>query len=392
MMMKKMMETEPNEYRLILYSDSEYPVQSCSSFSTLEEVFNSLDEDEDYDEGLTRFAFAYRERNNGQKLPYESGTGFSYKNDYSSNINHIRYNNGYSYSLFHEEDEPFKVQKIKGDELKNLCGKTDNEIFTKVPEKYNNVYSDTKLGEIDKFIDLESDKLNIKIKDDGKNGDRIAYSVKLTNNENPTNNENIDSSVDYVSLGDFEINFRNYLKSKGILIGNSLDFNGWIYIEADEGVALDELPINFEGYTLKSHGGIILKSKGNIQIKGNIKSENPDDRKVLTIMTLGNDSDIIIAENVTELNVSLISKNGQVKLLGNPNVNDDNELKIYGNIIMKRIYSNDLQLESMKRGLSIVYNTNLSAPPFNTDEGKSDREKNLLMFNIKQNPIYYEKE
>ena len=53
---------------------------------------------------------------------------------------------------------------------------------------------------------------------------------------------------------------------------------------------------------------------------------------------------------------------------------------------MGKISNSDTQLDNMKRGLFLNYNTNLSAVPYNQDTANSKEEQNLLMFCLKSNP------
>ncbi len=172
-----------------------------------------------------------------------------------------------------------------------------------------------------------------------------------------------------------------YLEAKGIAVNDNIDFNGWLFIKNESN---NEFVLNLNNKKLISNGGIIL-SEGNLRIKSDIKCFDDNDKKYLTILTLGENADIIIEREVEQLNASLVSKGGQVKLDG---VGSDKYLEINGNVIMKKINKGDEGLNYMKRGVKIKYNNNLSAFPFKATE----EEKMALMYNLNNNPKVYKYE
>ena len=114
------------------------------------------------------------------------------------------------------------------------------------------------------------------------------------------------------------------------------------------------------------------------------------------MLALGNQNskgNITIRSNVTEVNASLISKNGYVYLEDDNNTNKKINLDIYGNIVMHSIVANSkkaiIEQAGLRRGLRLNYRPELSAiPDFNNKNeiDKSRTEYNLLMFNISDNP------
>ena len=300
-------------------------------------------------------------------LPYESYTAM-----YASKLDMRIYNNDLAYvATENTVDYPFKRGQISDGDLKKLCGIDGNDetnlatssdkIFETVPSegkaKYADIYgSNVDLKNIDNFIDAEKLYLN-------KNGKRIAYSVTLT-----SDSEKKDKLDDVVLTSDK--NFIEYLKFKGILKENNLDFDGWMYLDNAEGI---DFKLDFNKYKTITNGGIIL-SDGNISIKGNIESSNSS---LFTIIALN--GDINIESSATRIDASLISKTGQVIIEGDGNTN---ELNITGNIVMKKIPSGDLK--GMKRGMNLNYNTSLSAQPYNKDANEKIRsEYPLLMIDLK---------
>ena len=381
-------EDDESYLSLNFYYESEFKKASSYDFATRAEAEEYADENDNsgYDEELTDFAFDYRGRFSN-KLEYDT-----YIDNYSSIIETKRYNNSYGYVLKPDCERPLG-EVFKGGKFKKLCKELENDIFTKVPKtnvsdndagNYQRIYPDSKLGELDKFIN--SEKLSI-----GPNGNRIAYTLTLK--PSSTGTKQIETDCIYTSNETISNDFIKYLKAKGLLIGNKLDINGWIYINSDE------LPDSFV-FTLNlnssirfvSHGGIIL-SNGKIRLMSDIlsdsgaeaNSEDMVDRKYLTIMTLGHEGDIEIYRGVKRLDASLISKKGQVKLDGDASTNDSDRLYVIGNIVMKKIARGEEGLNSMRRGLFLNYNTNLSAIPYKT----TPEEQSVLMFHIKEHPKLY---
>ena len=356
---------EDDFYKLNYYEDS-----------TLFEAALDEDSDEcDYD--LTEFRNAY-------EIKFLELLDFNtYRSAFGSRVESIPYNNDYTYVFKRDEAYPFH-NILKDPELEKLCDrKSSSELFVKIPNtekaQYGNIYKDIKdLTQLGSFIDPQKLSIN-------PEGSRIAHYLKLV----PPDNEKTRGSIVLQKSDKVSNVFINYLKTKNILLNEGLDLNGWLYIDTDELDDEFELPLKFGNKKILSQGGIIL-SKGKITIDDNIPND-PDNH--LTLITLGNDNskgNITIKNNVTEVNASLISKNGHVYL------EDDNNSKIsldiYGNIIMRDIGFNSkksiIEKAGLRRGLRLNYRPELSAiPEFNNRKeiDKSRSEFKSLMFNIKDN-------
>ena len=351
-------------------------------YENADDFANALDEDQDdCDYDLTEFRLAY-------ELKFLNLLEFEiYRSTFGSRVESVPYNTDYTYTFKRDEAFPFH-NVLKDEELEKLCDrKSDADIFVKIPNsekaQFGNIYQDIKdLTVLENFIDQQ--KLSIM-----PNGNRVAYSLKLV----PADREKTRGSIVLEKSDKVSEVFMNYLKKKNILLEEGLDFNGWLYIDSDDFDEEFELPLKFGNKKLLSQGGIIL-SKGKIIIEENILN---DPKNHLTLLTLGNDNskgNITIRNNVTEVNASLISKNGHVYL------EDDNSRKInldvYGNIIMRDVGLNSkksiIEQAGLRRGLRLNYRPELSAiPNFNNSKeiDKSRSEYNLLMFNIKDNPKSY---
>ena len=160
---------------------------------------------------------------------------------------------------------------------------------------------------------------------------------------------------------------------------NKLDINGWLYINNEAG--FDEIPIDLNNLANTSNGGIILSS-GKLCLKSNLKTDNGSHFSLIAL-----NGDIVIEENVTTVKGSLIAPNGQVKLIGNAN---SQKLTIDGNIVMNKISKGDVKGSdvNIKRGLTLNYNRDLAAIPYNDKVngfGEERTETNLLMFDLKEN-------
>ncbi len=361
---------EDFEYDILGNYPSNHDFKEASSYNyeSLKEIEDEEESERDslYDEDLTDFAFRYRDEHSKNKLEFDH-----YLQEFSSKIEFDNYNKGYAYALNHTEEFPFKNNLLEGDEFKKLFKKKDKDIFIDVPNtkeaKYNNIYPDAKLGQIGEFLNV--DKLNINGIEKGRNY-RIAHTLTFTSTEPDF------KSIDCFYPNEVEIDFINFLKNKGILVKNKLNFNGWLYINNESEDT--DLILNLRGMKLISHGGIIL-SNGNLRIKSDIMSEMDDNKKCLTLITLGENKDIIIDDKVNRLDASLFSKGGQVILEGRGNTQ---YLEVNGNVVMKKIHSGENGIKAMMRGLKLNYNNLLSAIPYkNTEE-----EKSMLMFNLEDNP------
>ena len=358
---------DDNDYDLLAFYRTTKAFKSASSYDykTQDEAEDAFEDDENdyYNDELTDFAFKYRKAHGDKKLEHEE-----YLKLFSSKIESDGYNKGYPFALNHSEEFPFKKNVIEGNELKRLLNKEDKDILRNVPytinAKYNEIYNDAQLGEIDKFLDIN--KLNISDFEKSNRNYKIAQSLKIISDE-PDN-----KSLDYLNSKNLDKDFLKYLKTKGILVNNELNLNGWLFINNETDT---DLTLNLKDITIVSHGGIIL-TNGNLYIKSDLKSSN---NSFLTLVTLGDNKDIKIDEKVNNLCASLVSKGGQVVLKGRGNIPP---LNVYGNIVMKKIHQGEKGLEGMMRGVKLFYNTNLSAKPFKN----SNEENNLLMINLNDNP------
>ena len=288
-----------------------------------------------------------------------------YLEEYGTKVTNSRYNKDFTYYIAKEKGKApadqqypleFCTDLIKGD-LEKLCkNQKDDKIFLSVPNaeraaEFRNIYSDSvTLEKLDNFLDPEKIGLNI----DSDNS-RIGY---------------------YCSLEKSNNNIEEYFKIRGFQKNKDLDLNSWVYIDNKDGKE-----IKLKDFNVVNHGGIIL-SEGDIVINGNIKSVN--DAHFTIIALNGN---IIVERSVENIDASLISANGQLKLEGDEK---DHKLTIKGNIVMKSISSNNNKIDysKMKRGLFLNYNADLSAIPYfrnkyNVEESKT--ELPLLMFDLKDN-------
>ncbi len=301
-----------------------------------------------------------------------------------------RYNRDYTYYLAQtkgasaeERDYPIERGLFNDDNLKKICDENSDFKFSKIPSvekkaEYENIYpdiiNDNDLENLSDF--LNPDKLSIN--PDSDNNKRIAYKVKLTEEDKPYKyriyNNYRENTIKIEDVNKAKEDFANFLKYRNLIYDDKIDFNGWIYVDNSD-VNLDELTLNFSNAKLVSHGGIIL-SNGDIFIESDIK--NPADGKNhLTI--IAEKGNVIIGDKVTQVDASLVAGGGQVILKGN------GKLTVNGNIVMKKLNSVDM----IKRGMELKYNTDLSVIPFtrkyNLGEGSS--ELPMLMFDIKENMV-----
>lgn len=161
-----------------------------------------------------------------------------------------------------------------------------------------------------------------------------------------------------------------------------LDLNGWLFIDCDSDKDLD---ININACRPISQGGMIVANRGSgkidIRIKGFIDGEH-----ISLINLSGN---IVIEKDVKKLNTSLIASKGQIKLECDSNINIDDKLTIYGNMVMNNI-SKKLIENNTQRALFLDYNESLAAIP---NQSNPDLEEDkllrtefpLLMFDLKEN-------
>ncbi len=358
------------DYDLLSYVSSDnFKYASSYDFNSYEEAFEAHEDDEDdFDDDLTEFAFKYRSFYSN-KLEYDV-----YYDKFSSRIESIPYNNDYPYVLNHFVEDPFKENIVKGNKFKRLCKKRGNSLFTDIPStddvKYNRILSVNELGELNKYLDQNNVHIN---GNDRNNNQRIAYYLTLTSEDS--------QKVNCLDFADIETSFIKYLEAEGIVINDNIDLNGWLFINNESG---NDFILNLNNKKIMSNGGIILSS-GNLRINSDIKSVSSTDKKYLTILTLGENANIIVERTVEQLDASLVSKCGQVRLEG---LGSDKYLEVNGNIVMKKINKGEEGLLAMRRGVKINYNNNFSAFPFKATE----EEKKALMYYLKDNPKVYKYE
>lgn len=277
----------------------------------------------------------------------------TYKKDYATTIESVFYNKDYLYSINNNNiDYPIERGNVNDVKLKSLAGHSSSvnkSDFIAIPEGYNKIYDGADLTALSIFLDKE--KLSIE-------------------GDDPTHEKN--KRIAYAT--DQGGNLKDYFKNKGLLEGNDLNLNGWVYVKGGAG------EVNIEKYDVVSHGGIIVDG-ADICIKDNISCKNSAH---LTILSLtGN---IIIEDNVTKIEASLVAGGGQVKLNGRANLG---QLEVKGNVVMKKIpRGNDSINSKMARGLKLCYKDCLSALPDKEDDDRS--ELPLLMFDLKENPKMYD--
>jgi hypothetical protein len=288
----------------------------------------------------------------GTELQYEE-----YNEKIASRLISERYNNDYTYILTNNMvDYPISRGGVSDKKLKELCGNyKDSNIFCEVPyskmARYNDIFGND-LTKLDVFLDKE--KLFIDGSENTTNNTRLIGSTKIKNQN------------DFIS----------YMTSNGYLSKNTLDLNGFIYLDCD-----GDIELTLDKCQVKSHGGIIL-SQGNLLIKGDINSSSGAH---LTLLALK--GDITVEKNVQNIDASLIAGEGQVKLIGDAR---DSELTVNGNIVMKSVKRGNINTDEsirLKRGLNLNYNNALSAIPA-FDDGNIEEEHSelpLLMYGLTNN-------
>jgi hypothetical protein len=169
------------------------------------------------------------------------------------------------------------------------------------------------------------------------------------------------------SSGGAPANLLNELKNRGLLVDNTLQLNGWIYVDADAPLTLTQ------SMTIKGNGGIVLR-KGNITIRHEIK---PDPARspapILTLVT--KDGDILVETN-RDVHASLIAPAGKV-LIGNAG-----RPTIKGQMIMRQF-----DITCASQGAKLDYDPLLAVlPNQTTDEDRS--EKALLGITVNPQPVF----
>lgn len=357
------------EFEVLPYVDFEEDLPIYTAYTTDTSLYGS-----DAYGKLMRFSLHYCTIKGKSELEYEP-----YLKGYASKLGHRRYTKDYAYYLTVKSEEYSEFPEFTDSKLSALCNLSSNDTyFLGLPfsEKvqYNKIY-DVKVCELDKLFNADALSINPEKEDKRK---RIAYCLKLLNNPP----DDFSSTEFLISKGDeVEKDIIDYLEFKGLINDNKLDINGWLYINNEAG--FDEIPINFDSLKNISNGGIILSS-GKLCLKSNIETE-PNNSSHFSLIALN--GDIVIEEKVTTVKGSLIAPNGQVRLIGNAS---SQKLTIDGNIVMNKISKGDVKGDSVniKRGLTLNYNRNLAAIPYNDKVngfGEERTERHLLMFDLKEN-------
>ncbi|HOT27033.1 MAG TPA: hypothetical protein PLU72_02515 [Candidatus Ozemobacteraceae bacterium] len=156
----------------------------------------------------------------------------------------------------------------------------------------------------------------------------------------------------------------NNLRDRGLLKGNKLDLNGWVYVPgAADMVIKDNLDVI-------SNGGIVLE-KGNILISNKINATVGSEFKVLQLVTL--DGDITLDIN-GPVQAALTAPKGRVT------VTDNGRPQIKGAVAMKRF-----DISSASQGAELEYALPLAALPEQTADEMS--EQDLLSFTLNPTPL-----
>lgn len=355
-----------NEFEVLPHVDFEEDLPIYTAYTTDTSLYGS-----DAYGKLMRFSLHYCTIKGKSELEYEP-----YLKGYASKLGHRRYGKDYAYIL---TENKVDFPEIVDSKLSALCNlSSDDKSFLRLPysEKvqYNKIYNVEKC-ELDKLFNADALSINAEKEDKRK---RIAYCLKLLNNPP----DDYSSTEFLISKGDeVENDIIDYLEFKGLINDNKLDINGWLYINNEAG--FDEIPINFDSLKNISNGGIILSS-GKLCLKSNIETE-PNNSSHFSLIALN--GDIVIEEKVTTVKGSLIAPNGQIRLIGGAS---SQKLTIDGNIVMSKICKGDVKGDNVgiKRGLTLNYNRNLAAIPYNDKVngfGEERTESNLLMFDLKEN-------
>ena len=290
-----------------------------------------------------------------------------YNDTFASRLLQNRYNEDYTYILTNNKiDYPISRGNINDDKLKKLCDASNTILINEVPSNGNARYSDIFGSDLTKLsVFLDKEKLFIDGTTPDPNDIEPKRNLRLMDSFHV---KEIDSQKAYSKT------INDYLTNNGYLNNGSLDLNGFIYFDVDENISYD-----FEVDKLKvmRNSGIIF-SKGDIRIKGDIDS---DPNSHFSLVTLN--GNITIERGVKNINASLITKEGQVKLEGNAN---DSELNVTGNVVMKKIQKGNIKTDDsicIKRGMNLNYKEDLSAIPYNSLPEDDRTEASLLMFGLK---------
>ncbi len=153
------------------------------------------------------------------------------------------------------------------------------------------------------------------------------------------------------------------LKARGLAQGNTLDLNGWIYVDDAGDLRLTQKVV------VQSNGGIVLK-KGNIMIGHEISTIGPEAH--LQLVTL--DGDIIVDTN-QKVQAGLVAHKGRVR------VGAGGRGRITGAVAMSRF-----DLASVQQGVDLVYDTALGVLPGAVAE--PDSEAPLLSCSVNPTPWF----
>lgn len=154
------------------------------------------------------------------------------------------------------------------------------------------------------------------------------------------------------------------LSDHGLLKGNKLDLNGWVYVPGAADMVIEN------NLDVISNGGIVLE-KGDIVIKNTINATNGTEFKCLQLVTL--DGDITLDIN-GPVQAALTAPKGRVT------VTDNGRPQIKGAVAMKRF-----DISSASQGAELEYALPLAALPEQTADETS--EQDLLSFTLNPTPL-----
>lgn len=230
----------------------------------------------------------------------------------------------------------FPLQSLQTSPLVSLMNSNPlppKETMHEIPAPFNSLASATDLKHIDPFIKA----MNIP-------GNRTSWTLPACNPPQDI--------------------WKN-LSDRGLLKGNKLDLNGWVYVPGTTDMAIKS------NLDVISNGGIVLE-KGDITISNRINATDGSNFKVLQLVTL--DGNITLDIN-GPVQATLTAPKGRVTVTNN------GRPQIKGAVAMKRF-----DISSASQGAELEYALPLAALP---DQTTSDEmsEKDLLSFTINPTPL-----
>ncbi len=153
------------------------------------------------------------------------------------------------------------------------------------------------------------------------------------------------------------------LKARGLVQGNNLDLNGWVYVDDVGDLKLTQK------VSVQSNGGIVLK-RGNILIGHEIEAVGTEAH--LQLVTL--DGDITVDTN-QKVQAALVAHKGRVR------IGAGGRGKITGAVAMSRF-----DLASTQQGADLAYDTSLGVLPGSVAE--TDSEAPLLAYSVNPTPFF----